>query len=72
MEMKMKEATLMLDMDSKDNSSSKKDDNSSVLHFCGAVWDMYGPDVNNIIAAVNVISLQVQTQEGSREHRDIK
>ncbi len=42
MEMNMKEANSMLDMEPKDNSSSKNDDNSSILHFCGAVWDMYG------------------------------
>ena len=33
---------------------------------------MYGPDVNNIIAVVNAITLQIQTQEGPKEHEEIK
>ena len=33
---------------------------------------MYGPDIDNIIAAVNAITLHIYTQEGSKGHKEIK
>ena len=33
---------------------------------------MYGTDVDNIIKAVQAVSLQIQTEEGSKEHQKLK
>ena len=69
---RMAKATEDLDMESAEDSEQQGSDESSVLHFRPAIWDLYGPDVDNIIKAVNSISLQIQTEEGSEEHQKLK
>ncbi len=51
MEKKMKEVTSGLDVD------SFEEGNLSILYFHSVIWDMYGPDIGNLISAVNAITL---------------
>ena len=71
MSKKLAEATKELDMDSEESTPQGSED-SSVLHFRPAIWDLYGPDADNIIAAVQAISLQIQSEEGSKEHQKLQ
>ncbi len=72
MDTKMNQALSGLNINSEDASSLKGSNNSSILHFCTAFWELLGPDVDNIITAVSAISLKVQAQEGPEEHWQIK
>ena len=71
MNRKLAEATEELEMDS-ESSKPQGSEDSSVLHFRPAIWDLYGPELSNIIGAVQAISLQIQSEEGSMEHQKLK
>ena len=69
---RMAEATKDIGIDSEEDGEQQESKDSSVLHFRPAIWDIYGPDVDNIIKAVQAISLQIQTEESSEEHKKLK
>lgn len=69
---KIKEATKDLEMESEEDSLPQDTEDTNILQFHPAIWDMYGPDVDNIITAVQMISLQIQTVEGSEEYQKLK
>ena len=68
----MERALDKLEMESEEDNSSGTSSSTSTLHFHPAIWDLYRSDVGNIILAIQTISLQIQTQEGSNDHHQIK